>query len=372
MSEEEFIFFAVGNSGDLRYQTKRLRESYQYYHDERNSFHSQTAKYCCLHKLSVVQSYSDLERAAPWEQYSIPPSHLQQTLSKMRSQYQNRPYAFVIVEANKHISAGQKSFRAEFGVMYRSSSPDGGFFPTSHQPVRIEQGDLTEQNLSTSESDAILVAIGAVIRPLSVLGHVRHWPVQLESKDSPFYSGINRSNLTVRAPDETNLDFSLWYTVSNILKSLPRIGAGGLHCATIIQYEWPSIATTWTFKTTYPNGNVLARKASKVDAATVQALYADVDDYARSTNIPCAKRLDLALVLLARRLAEPAIVGERLLNSVEGGTEAHAVLNSSSFNLDFEGTVEEEYISTEIWTQEVVQLVQAIVELIASADPGRL
>lgn len=259
------------------------------------------------YKISVAPSLVDLEQRAPWERYSIESSQVTHILNDVRRRYDCQPYAFVIAEGRSPPLSNANSISAGFGVMYRDARLQGGFFPTSHEPA------LLQTDVPATTMDVTLIALGAVIKPLSILGSQKQWPMRLATGKS--VSEVTaEENLVVRGSDDMTCFYpKRWQNASEIFQTLPRFEAGRLHYKTFVQLEWPSVATVWSLQGRYPNKDVLARKASDVDAAVVNALYADVDGWARSRRlasfgISCELKLDFALALLARQLAEPGLV----------------------------------------------------------------
>ncbi|PXF44428.1 hypothetical protein BWQ96_05871 [Gracilariopsis chorda] len=136
--------------------------------------------------------------------------------------------------------------------------------------------------------DVTLIALAAIIMPPSILGNASNCPVRMEPTQVP----------TADAK----------FTLPTFLydRQMTRLGltsATGLKCAV---YTPPRFGS-------YPNRDALVRKASAVDAAVVNALYADVHIWTRIRNElvetkECRGQPHLPLAVLARRLAESAIV----------------------------------------------------------------
>ncbi|KAI0566769.1 hypothetical protein FGB62_6g144 [Gracilaria domingensis] len=368
MTETEFTLFAVSDSAasDIRSAVKEVKSPYaplvqpwpklnSNSNVGASSFGSSSAlkplevQNIGAYKITVAPSLTDLETRAPWEKYSIPANEVEYILKDVRNRYEKRHFGFVIAEG-KSLSFGN-SFQAGFGIMYRDGHPNGGFLPISHEPTPQFQSSNVNVT-STAQMDVTVIALGAIIKPLSLLGNAKHWPLRIENGPSSgfghsinhFTQRVDAFSFTVRGPDEmlaTLID--KWSTVCRIHRTLPRFGDGKLHSNAFVQPEWPSVATVWTLKGLYPNRDLFARKANGNDAAVVKTLYSDIDAWlrVRSHNTPPwslrpFQRLDMALAMLARQLAEPGI-NDRFSDSPETmmgeKVECRAV---NYFNLDEE------------------------------------
>lgn len=133
----------------------------------------------------------------------------------------------------------------------------------------------------------------------------------------------------LRADDSTcrGLHAKRWASVSALLNELPTDGGGQLHKGKLIEHETVRLVTSWHLDGAFPNGDVVARRATKEDVDVVDRVYADLGAWLHhreaigngersdlfGTSVDGAKseartaKVDIVLGLLARQLADPGV-----------------------------------------------------------------
>lgn len=317
------------------------------------------------YKVCVAPSLSDLEKRAPWDRFSSSKAEITRTLGDIRSRYAAQDMAFVIAEGYTDASTGQLFLRqAGFSVSYRDAL-GGAFFPTSHEPPVIG---------TTVNMDVMLIAINAVIQPLSILSQQALGRLRPEND-------VNSDMIVLRADDSYTTAENKWGSLRSLMKALPR---NAVEDGEMIQFERPRLVTAWSLKGRYENRDVRGRSVTEMDVDVTHRLYDDVDTWMRSRmlknprlgtpseslfgafgpsspgNAPTlspngelVSRLDYALALLARQLASPGI-NDRVSDAIRPGDSERSQCGPVAFvNLDINDVDldEEGYQNKDNWAR---------------------
>lgn len=303
------------------------------------------------YNISVAPSLLDLESRAPWTKFQISHSTVTTILKDIRKRYPSN-FAFIIAQA----SPGGVD-QAGFSVLYRDARPNGGFFPTSHEPPKLA---------SRVSMDVNLVALGSIIRPLSLLQPREYFPMRNQTSN---YDPVSESRIVLRGDDMFYKCISRdpkWIHASEIVRNLPVRGASSIHENTFVEHERVRVLTTWSLKGTFDNGDVIARKADRQDEEAVDKLYADLNawlEYANAVGVgnkpftapprPRSSKINMALELLARQLSDPGlhdrisdVINPRTGEKSACGPVAYMNLDVESIDLD-----EESYANKEDWAR---------------------
>lgn len=290
------------------------------------------------YRIAVAPTLNDLVTRAPWSHFNIAASHVQAILADMSVQYPSG-YGFVIAEGDP---SKPRLDQAGFSVLYRDDEINGAFFPTAHEVQPVQSNGM-----QLCEMDVTCVGLGIIVHPGSCLDQAPLTPeglppmrldprAKLPGHSSQYEAKPVRSPV-LRCDDSafpalTSLDSRSqrprWSWVAEIFRALPRRGAEGTaHANTVVQHKIPRIVTTWALTGIYQNKNVRGRPATDNDVATTSRLLSDLNVWVERSltsagngqtaaskwqNHQCPRnghamgaKVDLALALLARQLAQP-------------------------------------------------------------------
>lgn len=223
------------------------------------------------YNISIAPSLSDLQTRAPWKRFSIPSATVSRLVAEVTARYPRR-YAFIVAEG---ASGGVQ--QAGFAVQYRDATANGVFFPTAHEPPEYASPIVP----TTVAMDVTLVALGAVLRPLSILPPARYaslgaprpqWHTVSRQHDPPLHVWCPApGSVVLRGDDSTcrGLHAKRWASVTALLSELPTVGGGQLHKGKLIEHKSVRLVTSWQLDGAFPNGDVVARKATKEDVDVV-------------------------------------------------------------------------------------------------------
>lgn len=314
------------------------------------------------YSVCVAPSLDDLKSRAPWHRFSLSDRDVDRTLLDIDTRYGDSPMAFVIAEGisgpnsasngnnNSNSFNGQYISNAGFAVGYSDASAQPVFFPTSHEPPEppfssdrsldagafdIDNNDRHHhhhhQVFPTVNMDVTLVAINAIIRPLSIMPEDRYSggvkplrgnlrgdrnvvlrvddtfsmcsePRAIVERKPPHVQsngfGVHDSSFFVGSTTDTASAVlrPKWSgPLADLFRALPRRPTATTAATadnptsknshqtstTLTQLEQPRLVTLWRMKTYLPNGDVTGRKATDMDVQVSNRMFQDVDAWLR-------------------------------------------------------------------------------------------
>lgn len=313
------------------------------------------------YSVCIAPSLDDLKSRAPWHRFSLSNRDFDRTLLDIDTRYGASPMAFVIAEGisgHNNTRAGdtngislndQYISNAGFAVGYSDASAQPVFFPTSHEPpeplfspersLRAGASNIgnndhqhhQHQVFPTVNMDVTLVAINAIIRPLSIMPEDRYSggvkplrgnlrgdrnvvlrvddtfsicsePRAIMEREPPLGQsngfGVYDSSFFVGSTTDTALALlrPKWSgPLADLFRALPRCPTATTSAAannlmnknsqqmspTLTQLEQPRLVTLWRMKTHLPNGDVTGRKATDMDVQVSNRMFQDVDAWLR-------------------------------------------------------------------------------------------
>lgn len=311
------------------------------------------------YSVCVAPSLDELKSRAPWHRFSLSDRDVGRTLLDIDTRYGDSPMAFVIAKGisgpsnanngNTNASSLNSQYisNAGFAVGYSDASAQPVFFPTSHEPPEhlfppertldsrtadISNNDQHQpQMFPTVNMDVTLVAINAIIRPLSIMPEERYSggvkplrgnirgdrnvvlrvddtfsmcsePRAIVEQKPPFGQskvfGVHDSSFFVGSTtDRASAVLRPKWSgpLADLFRALPRRPTGSTAAAvdnlmnkklhqtstTLTQLEQPRIVTLWRMATHLPNGDVTGRKATDMDLQVSNRMFQDVDAWLR-------------------------------------------------------------------------------------------